>query len=221
MATRCGLILLIVVIFACGLVAGRFLLKNDRTVLAGTTPSCETGDLNIDGSVDVSDAVFLLLYLFELGAAPTPCVDVESVSTVIVVRHAERDAGSDPPLNKDGIVRAERLAEMLTGLEIDHLIASDLIRTQQTLEPTSTLKNDLPIEQIANAKGVADRVRSFTPGETTVIAHHSFTIRSILRNLGFEDSDIEDVNVIGDNYDNFLIVRLPAHGDPQLVHLHY
>ena len=76
--------------------------------------SCETGDVNGDGQVDMSDAVSLLGFLF-LGDEPPsicPCVpDTATVlSTVVVVRHAEKDTKpiEDPGLTPEGQARAER-----------------------------------------------------------------------------------------------------------------
>ncbi len=50
----------------------------------GATPS-ENGDVNGDGMIDVSDAVYTLLYLFKGGPAPVACAD----SPELVARIAE------------------------------------------------------------------------------------------------------------------------------------
>ncbi|MBN1441594.1 MAG: histidine phosphatase family protein [Planctomycetes bacterium] len=209
-------------VFGLGLLAGRGFRGKSPPALADCVPSPTSADLNGDGSVDVSDAVCLLRFLFLGGDVPLRCDSASApVSTVIIVRHAEKDGPSDAPLSPEGELRALRLAEMLATAPIDHLIASDLIRTQQTLEPTSLAHGGLPVEQIDDdaPEEVVRRVLSFPAGTFTVVSHHSYTIHDILEGLGLEG--VRSIPVSGDVYDNFFVVLLPAGGCSQLLHLHY
>ena len=61
-----------------------------------------------------------------------------------VVRHAERDPGDDPPINDEGAIRAERLADALERAGIDEIITTSFIRGQQTGEPLSN-RMDVPM----------------------------------------------------------------------------
>jgi hypothetical protein len=58
-----------------------------------------------------------------------------TATTIIMVRHAERDDGYDPPLNATGLVRAEALAEELEDDGITTIFYPDFIRNVQTAEP--------------------------------------------------------------------------------------
>src|SRR5262245_14653747 len=64
-----------------------------------------------------------------------------TTTTVIVVRHAEKEFGTieDPPLSQAGEQRALLLARMFGGRaspgKIDAVIASDTRRSQRTAEP--------------------------------------------------------------------------------------
>lgn len=58
-----------------------------------------------------------------------------TVTTVIVVRHAERDPGLDPPLLPEGEARAAALATVLADSPVDVIYATNLIRNRQTAEP--------------------------------------------------------------------------------------
>ena len=54
---------------------------------------------------------------------------------MIVVRHAERDAGEDPPLNPAGIKRAELLSATLADQDIHSIYTVNLKRNIQTAQP--------------------------------------------------------------------------------------
>ncbi|MCZ6796164.1 MAG: histidine phosphatase family protein [Planctomycetota bacterium] len=212
-------------VFACGLATGHWLRTTGPSARAeglgggaacAPVAVCHKADMNGDGDVDVSDPIFLLRHLFAGGEPPRPCPgDRRTVSAVIVVRHAERDPGGvDPPLNAVGEHRAERLADVLGDLAIDHLIASDLQRTVETLEPAAAI-HSLDVEQIAGIDDVVARVRSFPQGTVTVVAHHSFTIGEILDGLGVD----EGVRISG--HEQFFVVLLPELGTTQVLKLRY
>jgi probable phosphoglycerate mutase len=69
-----------------------------------------------------------------------------------VVRHGETDfnvqgrycGSSDVPLNKKGLEQAKKLAEELTGINFEIIIASSLIRAKQTGEIISK-KSNIPL----------------------------------------------------------------------------
>jgi alpha-ribazole phosphatase len=61
---------------------------------------------------------------------------------LILIRHGETDYSlarrycgfSDPPLNGEGIRQSRQLAARLTGMRIDEVYSSDLVRARQTAE---------------------------------------------------------------------------------------
>ena len=71
-------------------------------------------------------------------------------STVILVRHAEkdRDDPTDPGLTERGIRRAEALAKTLRAAGVTKLYATEYQRTKATLQPLSELLG-LPVESYA------------------------------------------------------------------------
>lgn len=210
--------------FAAGLAIGvRGPVRDDAAwAQDGEPPACQAGDVNSDGEVDISDPVHLLRFLFLDGPAPAGCpAPGEPMSAVLVVRHAEKGDGVDPGLTEVGQARAEHLAQVLRSLPVDHLIASDLRRTQETLAPTAALFSDLELEIIGDEapEEVARRVLELEPGSVTVVAHHSYTIHSILEGLGLED--VRDIPVGGTHHDNLLLVLLPRGAPARLLRLHY
>jgi hypothetical protein len=48
------------------------------------------------------------------------------VTTIILVRHAEKDAGSDPPLTTEGHKRAGALAHAVSNAGVDVIFVSDM-----------------------------------------------------------------------------------------------
>lgn len=58
-----------------------------------------------------------------------------TTTTVIIVRHAERDPGLDPPLIEEGIQRAEALKEALAENGVTAIYTTDFIRNVQTVQP--------------------------------------------------------------------------------------
>ncbi|HEV8111716.1 MAG TPA: histidine phosphatase family protein, partial [Planctomycetota bacterium] len=56
-------------------------------------------------------------------------------TTIVLVRHAEKDAAGDardPGLSTEGKARAERLARMFAAAGVTHLFATEFHRTQDT-----------------------------------------------------------------------------------------
>jgi phosphohistidine phosphatase SixA len=188
---------------------------------AGNAPSV-AGDVNADGKLNLTDPVFLLNYLFLGGPAPSPCAPPapQPVSTVVMVRHAEREPGGcNALLTPEGEARAQNLARILGPAPVTHLVGSECIRTRLTLEPLAQSRTPpLPIESIASEPDVAARLRSLPAGSLAVVAHHSFTIHEILQALGVSGGEGID---FASEYDNFLVILRPADGAPQLIHMKY
>ncbi len=187
---------------------------------SGESPGCVPGDANGDGALDLSDAVYLLYHLFASGKPPVPCVpEVAPPSVAVVVRHAEKASGaSDPGLTPEGQARAERLAAMLEPAALDRLIASELWRTQETVAPLAALKQ-MEVEKVEEPAAVVEELRRLRPGEIALVCHHSYTIPSILRDLGVENWS--EIPVSGDHYENFLVVLLTPGASTKLLHLKY
>lgn len=56
-------------------------------------------------------------------------------TTIILIRHAERDPGTDPPLNAEGVVRANALIEVLKENGVTAIYSPDVLRNRQTVDP--------------------------------------------------------------------------------------
>ena len=218
-------------LFLAGWIASRLPVPECPSVWAGGA-ACVDGDVNQDGALNITDPIHLLGFMFRGGPPPVTCsaVAAQPVSAVFIVRHCEK-AGTpadDPPLTTEGMDRAIRLATVFKNAAVNHLIASEKIRTQQTLDPLREEKGIQPGDVAAigdeakvaeTADGVVKLINTFNAGDVTVVAQHSTTIIPILKKLGVPDADANSVNT--GVYDNLLLVLLPAGGTPQLIKLVY
>lgn len=68
---------------------------------------------------------------------PIPAAPGGANTTLILVRHAERDPGLDPPLNAEGQARALVLGEVLSEQGVTAIFSPDLLRNRQTAQAVS------------------------------------------------------------------------------------
>lgn len=76
--------------------------------------------------------------LTTLSCVPLTSAPVNSrpgtTTTIIIVRHAERDEGLDPPLNAEGVIRAAALADVLKQNGVTAIYCADFLRNRQTCD---------------------------------------------------------------------------------------
>ena len=147
----------------------------------------------------------------------------EPSTHLILVRHAEKEAGgSDPGLTDGGQRRAEALVHLLQDHSVDRLLASQFERTQATLRPLAADREltvivspiDRPLEEWAK-RFAAQLVREYA-GQTVVIAGHSNTTPLLGRALGAAIPDLDEAK----DYDDLFWITL-RDGEVELRHLHY
>lgn len=119
------------------------------------------------------------------------CGGCQTVTTVILVRHAERAPGSqDPPLSAAGQQRAETLAKVVSGAGVETIYATQFQRTQQTAAPTATATGVMPVIISVNgpvsqhASEVASRVMADNKNRTALVCSHSNIVHLIAQELG-------------------------------------
>ncbi len=137
----------------------------------------------------------MIAFCFAASAAP---------AVVLVVRHAEKAAApaDDPGLTAAGKERAAELALVVQawtagGAPVRALFATELKRTQQTLEPIAAATG--VAVSVVSAKDTAALVKKIqeVEGGIVVVAGHSNTVPEIVRALGgpagivIEDSEFD------------------------------
>ena len=211
--------LAIILIFSVGLLAGICIRHQDRLAIALGLAPVSGGDVNGDGQVNITDAVFLLNFLFIGGEPPAPLPESRPATTLYVTRHFEKGPGNDPSLTAAGQRRARLLAQMLAEAEISCFITSELRRTIETVIPLAANHrlDEEDFQKIGDIDAVVEFVRSLPQGTTAILSHHSFTLHQILTGLCVPGH--EDIRISGSAYDNLFMVLFPAGGTPRLHHL--
>ncbi len=152
----------------------------------------------------------LSLFILILGCAPT---------TALVLRHAERPQGVDPPLSPPGQQRAQDLVQVAGEAGVTVIYATQFIRTQQTAQPLADhLGLDVNIFNVTGdpqqyADDLADHILSEHRGEVVLIVSHSDTVPLIVEALGASPIPA----IPGNKYDNLFIVTVPRRGGPPKI----
>lgn len=143
------------------------------------------------------------------------------VTTVILVRHAEKNTepdNPDPDLSPDGQQRAQEIARMFAGAGVNAIYATRFKRTQQTVKPLSdqtgvamTLLDANQTDQLVR------RLQTTYRGKTVFIAGHNNTVPAIILALTGETYPV----IPESEYDNLYIVTMYRFGKAKVVKLKY
>ncbi len=167
--------------------------------------------------------IFRTVLFYALAASlVSPPVSAQVLTTVILVRHAEKggDPGDrDPELSDAGRERARTLAHVLGELDIDAIYSTPFLRTRNTAQPIADL---LGVEitvtpPTRTVDDIAATIRRDHAGDVVLVVGHSNTIPGVVNALGagsFEDLTEEE-------YDDLFVVTLTADGTASVVRLRY
>jgi broad specificity phosphatase PhoE len=188
----------------------------------GCARVCAVRGLMVERRVLSCRWVMVLAVLGALGSGRVAAQ--EQTTTVILVRHAEKEAepAADPPLTAEGAARAAALIDAVGDAGISAIFATQYARTKKTAEPIAS-RLGLQVEALAAggdlkayAAGVAGRIRSRHAGQTVLVVGHSNTVPAIVEALGGKASAIQD-----HEYDHLFIVRIGGAGEAKVVHVRY
>lgn len=98
-----------------------------------------------------------------------------SAKTIYLVRHAEKEPGRDPKLTPDGLIRAEALADYVSGAKLGAVFSTQFRRTRDTASPVAQ-RTGLPILYYdpSDLSGFADTLRAAS-GNVLVVGHSNTT----------------------------------------------
>jgi broad specificity phosphatase PhoE len=148
------------------------------------------------------------------------------VTTIVVVRHAEKAADSpdDPSLTPAGQKRAEDLAAVLEGARISAIYSTPFKRTHATVEPLAKKLGltilDRPMTGANRATYAGDLAREVLKqhrGKTVLIVGHSNTVPDIVKAF----SHIAVPPLTDMDYDRLFIIEVPAEGPARLFKVRY
>ena len=139
------------------------------------------------------------------------------VTTVYIVRHAEKDSTSDradPTLSAVGQARALALRQTLERRHPAALFTTDTKRTRATLAPlAAALKLEPQVYDPARGRDLADRILKEYAGKSVVIVGHSNTLLSLIDDFGA----VPPVDEIGENEYEYLFTVRTADGMQPIV----
>jgi broad specificity phosphatase PhoE len=148
-----------------------------------------------------------------------------STTTVVIVRHAEKELGTieDPPLSQAGEQRAQLLARMFGEREtvgrIDAIFASDTRRSQRTAAPLADrLGVAITTVDAKDVEGLARRIRQSHRGQRVLVIGHSNTVPEIVRAL---DGGALVPPIGDDDYSQMYVVTIPTLGPTSVLHMNY
>jgi TonB family protein len=145
----------------------------------------------------------------------------ELLTTVILVRHAERGPASpnDPVLTAEGQQRAERLARMLGNTPISAIYTTPFARTRGTAAPLAAARALTPIEVPLSPDYASDIVARVHEqrGGTFVVVGHSNSTRDVLRAFGVRNAP----EIPETDYDNLFILTYGPSTESRLLALKY
>lgn len=161
--------------------------------------------------------VSLAVFATSLVAQAQPTAN-SKVTTVYLLRHAEKDSAStpsDPTLSAVGQVRAEALRPLLARRYPAALFTTDTRRTRATLAPLAAATHLEPLVYDPQAlPALAARIRTEYIGKEVVVVGHANTLLPLIEALG-GTSPIEEIR--DDEYDYLFTVRMTAGALPTVA----
>lgn len=152
-------------------------------------------------------ALLVAVLLALVGVAPAGAEEAGEVTTVYLVRHAEKQTGDDPGLTAAGRERARQLAHVLEDAGIDAVFSTDWARTRETAAPVAAVAGLSP-QLYTSAAEVAGAIREHrggdAAGDTFLVIGHSNTLDDVAASLGVTGlSDLDE-----SEYDRLYVIHL-------------
>ena len=149
--------------------------------------------------------------------------DAPGITTIYIVRHAEKDASDprnqDPELSVEGRERAEALAGKLKDIKLDAAFATKYKRTSQTAYYSAKNSNvEIQTYDAQDFRGIAEIVKTKHSGHKLLIVGHSNTVLELLEAFGAQRplTALSD-----DDYDFFFELTINQNGKAELITQHY
>ena len=143
----------------------------------------------------------------------------DKATTVIVVRHAEKQTdSSDPGLSPAGEVRAHRLRDFVAEAGVTAVYATQFKRTQETVQPLAeALSLDVQVVDARETGLLVSKILSDHSEGIVVVVGHSNTVPAIVAALGAaEPAEIPETD-----YDNLFVVTVGNAGKTSVLRLQF
>ena len=161
----------------------------------------------------------LLLHCLLAPASMAWAAGADSTTTIILVRHAEKDTlviGADPPLSAAGILRAHELARVLADARISAIYVTPWQRNRQTALPLAERLGDT-LTVVDKVDETVERLRTRHAGRTVLVVGHSNTLPQLVEQLTGEKIP----PFVERDFDRMYVVTLAPGRAATLTALHY
>jgi broad specificity phosphatase PhoE len=170
-------------------------------------------------------AVFGAFAVFSLAVLTGWAFLTANATTIIVIRHAEKDTvnSADPALSAAGEARAAQLARMFgepqTVGRLDAIYVSATLRSRLTAAPLAGRLGIVPLVAGADdPNGLARRVLRENSGKRVMVIGHLNTVPGIVASL----SGRSDIPAIDEqDFATMYVVTVPRIGRANLLRLNY
>ena len=146
------------------------------------------------------------------------------VTTVIIVRHAEKNIepnNPDPDLSPAGQARAQEIARMFGDAGVQAIYATQYKRTQQTVAPLANrLGLSVTSVDAKQSEELTRRILSNNRGQTVFVAGHNNTAPEIVNILSGANGE-KYPQIPESEYDNMYIVTIYRFGKAKVLKVKY
>ncbi|MGH8129942.1 MAG: phosphoglycerate mutase family protein [Steroidobacteraceae bacterium] len=149
----------------------------------------------------------------------------QATSTVIFVRHAEKDlsTGEDPSLSEAGRRRVEELTRQLVEADvvagIDAIYVTPFRRSRETAEPLAAkLGLQMNVYDPDENEAVLETILQKHKGRIILVVAHSDTVPTLIADLG---ASKKVPPIAEDEYDNIYVVVIPWFGKTKTIRLRF
>lgn len=143
------------------------------------------------------------------------------VTTVILVRHAEKNIepeNPDPDLAPAGLERAKEIARVFGDTGINAIYATQYKRTQQTVKPLADrIGLNLNLLNSNQTDELVSRIQTTHRGQVVFVAGHNNSVPAIVSALSNESYPL----IPESEYDNLYIVTIYRFGKAKVLKLKY
>jgi broad specificity phosphatase PhoE len=168
-------------------------------LIAGPFVSCQTSTTS--SSVELND---------KLNTTPT---------TVFLVRHSEKESGSDPVLSELGLERNAALESMLSEVKFDAVFSTPFQRTEMTANAICNAQNlELINYDHKDLTGLAKKIQEEYRGQQVLVVGHSNTTPTL---CGILDGSNAHEAFDESDYSNLMMVVIPAVGPAKMLRLRF
>jgi hypothetical protein len=152
-----------------------------------------------------------------------------TTTTIILVRHAERDPGADPPLNAEGQRRAQALLTALGENGVTAIHCTDLQRNRETVQPLAEALGLSPhlinparyVNTTVTADELVNEILAGERGGTVLLCGN---IGSVLDTPGILEQVYRRLGGTGEvphRYRDLFVVLVPADGAARFIKAEY